>query len=317
MVPFLLILNVFLMTIVYFQFQFNKTRNMQIREIQKKLRKIVHNRPTNEKILLFTDDKDLIAMVIELNQLLDKHQKATANYRKSKASMKKMISNISHDLKTPLTVTLGYIEMIQMDTMMDVKERTVLLSKVHRKTIEVIDLIQKFFDLAKLESGDKEVPVTSILINEICRKSILEYYDILKMKSFDVHIDIPDYPLYAMGNTDALERILNNLISNAIQHGGDGGTIGVTIRGDEDSVSVDIWDKGAGIIELHQDRVFERMYTLEDARNKSYQGSGLGLTITKRLVEKLGGTISVYSIPWEKTIFSFTLKRAHNKNTVL
>ncbi|MNF01916.1 Alkaline phosphatase synthesis sensor protein PhoR [compost metagenome] len=72
---------------------------------------------------------------------------------------------------------------------------------------------------------------------------------------------------------------------------------------------VDVWDRGKGIGELHQDRVFERMYTLEDSRNQSYQGSGLGLTITKRLAEAQGGTVKVHSRPYEKTVFTVKLKR--------
>jgi signal transduction histidine kinase len=74
-------------------------------------------------------------------------------------------------------------------------------------------------------------------------------------------------------------------------------------------VYVDVWDKGKGISALHKDLVFERMYTLEDSRNKSYQGSGLGLTITKRLVEKMDGEIQLNSKPYEKTTFTVKLNR--------
>jgi len=304
--------TVLLIGIIYFQYQHNQIRTKHLRDIHKRLQGIVDYSP-NDKLLLFTDDKELIAIIVEMNQLLEKHKLALANYTNTKWSMKRMISNISHDLKTPLTVILGYIEMIQMDAEMDPEEREVLLSKIHNKSIEVITLVDKFFDLAKLESGDKDVQVTSMIINEICQKGILEYYDILKQKGIDVQLDIPDQPIFVLGNSDALERILNNLISNAILHGGDGKQIGLTVRNSDDFVYIDIWDKGKGIDERHQDRVFDRLYTLEDSRNKSYQGSGLGLTITKRLVEKLGGSIYIDSKPWEKTVFSFSLKHANRE----
>lgn len=283
-------------------------RSKNLKQIQRKLHDITSN-STNEKVLLFTDDKELIALVNELNQLLDVNLNALANYKKSEQSIKKMISNISHDLKTPLTVVLGYIEMIQLDSEMNEEEKSLILSKVHKKTIEVIDLIHNFFDLAKLEAEDKHISMTRVHMNEICRKNILDYYDVLTAKGFTVHIEIPDSPIYALGNLEVLDRILNNLISNAIQHGKDGRTIGLSLRNEEELVYVDIWDRGKGINELYKDRVFERMYTLEDSRNKFYQGSGLGLTITKRLVEKLGGSIQLSSKPYEKTVFSFTLKR--------
>ncbi|KQL21304.1 sensor histidine kinase [Cytobacillus solani] len=308
MAIFLLIIILILCLIIFVQYKTNKMRSKNLKQIQRKLHDITSN-STNEKVLLFTDDKELIALVNELNQLLDVNLNALANYKKSEQSIKKMISNISHDLKTPLTVVLGYIEMIQLDSEMNEEERSLILSKVHKKTIEVIDLIHKFFDLAKLEAEDKHISMTRVHMNEICRKNILDYYDVLTAKGFTVHIEIPDSPIYALGNLEVLDRILNNLISNAIQHGKDGRTIGLSLRNEEELVYVDIWDRGKGINELYKDRVFERMYTLEDSRNKFYQGSGLGLTITKRLVEKLGGSIQLSSIPYEKTVFSFTLKR--------
>jgi signal transduction histidine kinase len=223
--------------------------------------------------------------------------------------MRKMLSNISHDLKTPLTVVLGYIETMKLDDNIDYEERKALLTKVENKTIEVLELINKFFDLAKLESGDKDIPLTQVNMNEICRKSILAFYDILTSKGFQVIIDIPEENIYSKGNEEALERIMNNLISNSIKYGNDGMIVGLSLKADEEYVYVEVWDKGKGIGEIYKDRIFERMYTLEDSRNKLYQGSGLGLTITKRLVEKLEGEIFVNSKPNEKTSFTVKLKR--------
>lgn len=125
-------------------------------------------------------------------------------------------------------------------------------------------------------------------------------------KGYEVNIEIN---IYALGNLDALRRIMNNLISNAIKYGSEGKYLGLKLSYDDNYCYVDVWDKGKGIEEINVDRVFERMYTLEDSRNKLYQGSGLGLTITKRLVEKLGGSISIKSKPYEKTCFTFQLRR--------
>ena len=105
--------------------------------------------------------------------------------------------------------------------------------------------------------------------------------------------------IYALGNVEVLGRVLNNLISNAITYGDDGKTLGMTLRDDETNVYIDVWDTGKGIDESHIDKVFERMYTLEDSRNRLYQGSGLGLTITKRLVEAMDGEIHLFSKPYE------------------
>ena len=308
MIILLLIIIFILICIVLLKVKDEKEKNKNLRYIQNKLSKII-TQNTNEKLLLDTKDKELRKILVGINSLLDLNQKISADYIRKESSISKMLSNISHDLKTPLTVVLGYIETIKLDKNISKIERQILLSSVHNKTLEVIELINKFFDLAKLESGDKDVTISRVNMNEICRKSILDFYDNLTLKGYEVNIDIPEINIYSFGNLDALERIMNNLISNAIKYGSDGKYLGLKLSYDDNYSYVEIWDKGKGIEEINVDRVFERMYTLEDSRNKLYQGSGLGLTITKRLVEKLGGEISIKSKPYEKTSFIFKLKR--------
>ena len=308
MIIFLLIIIVVLVGKIYLGYISQKHRSANLKYIHEKLNSIIAN-TSSEKLLVFTGDKEIIPILIEVNKVLEYNQKILVDYTKAEISMKKMLSNISHDLKTPLTVVLGYIETIKLDSNISGEERQTLLSKVENKTKEVLELINKFFDLAKLESGDTDIPLTRINMNEICRKNILAFYDILTNKGFEVIIDIPENNIYSLGNEDALDRIINNLITNAINYGNQGMVLGLSLKSDEDYVYVEVWDKGKGISEMHKDMVFERMYTLEDSRNKSYQGSGLGLTITKRLVEKLEGEIFLESDPYKKTSFIFKLKR--------
>lgn len=308
MVIFLIVIIAILICVICLQYKTQKDRSNNLKYIHEKLKSIIENN-SSEKLLVFTDDKKLIPILIEINNLLNYSQKIIANYSRTEIEMRKMLSNISHDLKTPLTVVLGYIETINLDHGIKGEERKLLLSKVQNKTMEVLELINKFFDLAKLESGDKKVPLTKVNLNEVCRKNILNFYDILTARDIEVNIDIPDKNVYVLGNNDALDGILNNLLSNAIKYGSDGKVIGLSVSAHKDFAYVEVWDKGKGIEETHQDKVFERMYTLDDSRNKLYEGSGLGLTITKRFVEKLGGKIFLSSIPNEKTAFTFKIKR--------
>lgn len=308
MILFLTIIIFSLLIIIYFQYREKKEWNMSIHYTVEKLQNIMAEH-TGEKILTMTTNRELQLLLTEINRLLDYNQKAIATQRKTEDATKKMMANISHDLKTPLTVVLGYIEMLQLDTTNSEEEQQRLLRGVHAKTLEVLQLLHQFFDLAKIESGDLNYPITKINVNEICRKNILTFYDIVTSKGINIHIDIPETTVYALGNEDALDRILNNLLTNAITYGAAGKVIGLAIEYDETHISINVWDRGKGIDEYHRDHVFERMYTLEDSRNKSYQGSGLGLTITKRLVESMGGFIHLTSIPYEKTVFTISLKR--------
>ncbi|MCI3197265.1 HAMP domain-containing histidine kinase [Bacillus sp. HU-1818] len=290
------------------QYQMKRSRDRSLEYITKKLNSLTEQHSAGQ-ILLVTDDRKLQALLVQINQLLDDNQKITARFTRTEHSMKRMLTNMSHDLKTPLTVVLGYIEAIQNDSDLADAERKALLEKLHQKTYEIIRLMNSFFDLAKLESGDKEIRITKIHMNELCKKNILSFYDVVQAKGYEAAIDIPDIPVYAQGNEEALDRIFQNLLSNAIQYGGGGKVIGLSLSSDEQHVYISVWDRGKGIGEREQERVFERLYTLEESRNKSFQGSGLGLTITKRLVEQMGGAISLQSKPYERTVFTITLKR--------
>lgn len=260
-------------------------------------------------LLLFTDDVQLQRLLVDMNRLIEDTHQVNATQRSLETSMRKMLSNISHDLKTPLTVVLGSIETVIQDKRLTAEEQSQLLNKVHAKAVEVLELINKFFDLAKLESGDKQLPLSPVNVGELCRRNILSFYDLIVAEGMEVRLQIPEQPLLIMASEEALDRIMNNLISNAIRYGSEGKVLGLDLYAKESEIIIEVWDRGRGISEIHQDKVFERMYTMDDSRNKSYQGSGLGLTITKRLVEQMEGQISLSSKAYVRTVFSVKFPR--------
>jgi signal transduction histidine kinase len=308
MITLLICIIVVLLICIIYQYQSNHGRKKNLAYIANKLKEI-NSSQSSERILIVTDDKQLIEMLDHLNQIVDGYQENVRHYKEMKVSMKRMLANVSHDLKTPLTVIAGYIEMLQNQPNIHEQERIRLLQQVHSKTLELITLINTFFDLAKLESGDKDIPLEKVNLTEICKNNILLFYELIQIKGLEVVIEIPEKSVFALGNEEALNRVLNNLISNGLRYGADGKMIGLKLFYDETRVYVEVSDKGKGMNETEQERVFERMFTLEESRNKAFQGSGLGLTITKRLVEEMQGDISIQSIPFEKTSFTFSLKR--------
>ena len=299
----LIIIIAVLSTIIFAQRSKNLSVSRDIEYIQAKLEGIIES-GSDERIKLFTSNKEIKKFVVTVNNLLDYNSENATKYNKTKISMKKMLSNISHDLKTPLTIILGYVEILQLRGV----ERT-MTDKIYVKATEILELINKFFDLAKLESGDKKIEISKVDICEICRTTILNFYDKLQSMEMEILIDIPEKELFVLGNEDAIVRILNNLISNSIRYGSFGKYLALVIDEGEEDIIISIIDRGKGIDEKYKDEVFERIFTLEDSRSRTYQGSGLGLTITKNLVEALGGKINLTSIPYKKTVFSFTLSR--------
>lgn len=307
MVYFLLTIILILAGIIFYQYKAKINRNRQLSYIQQKLTTIITNN-TRENLLVFTDDKQLISLLTSINGLLNANQKILADYITNQESTKKMISNISHDLKTPLTVITGYLEMVALNKAIPIDEER-KISKAYEKAEELQTLITKFFDLTKIESGDKQASLEKVNLNEVCKKCMLGFYEILTDNELEISINIPNKNLYAIGNEEILTRILNNLISNAIKYGSEGNIIGLNLTTDDQFIYIEIWDKGKGTQEKEQEKIFERLYTLEDSRNKMYQGSGLGLTITKRLVESIDGKIQLTSEPYDKTTFTIQLKK--------
>lgn len=296
-------IGVLLLIIVCQKFAFTKGMQSKLEKISENLSHILET-DSDEKIMVFTDNKALMNLSGQINQLLLDRQKIKIDFRRQEISSKKMLSNISHDIKTPLTVILGYLEIMCLESPDDK-----VLKKVETKAKQVMELINQFFTLAKLEAGDMNIKISKININELCKENILDFYDILSQKNFDVDISIPEQDIFVQGDKDAIHRILFNLLSNAVRYGSDGNYIGFMLREDKNYVWIDIIDKGKGIEKKFASNVFERLYTMEDSRNRKIQGNGLGLTIAKNLANQLGGDITLSSEPNVKTVFTVKLKK--------
>ncbi len=304
LVIFLMAIVVVLLCVILHQhFAFHKGMGKHLREISQKIADILEQ-DSAEQIMVFTDNKALIALCEQLNRLLLDRQKIKIDFKRQEESSKKMLSNISHDIKTPLTVILGYLEIMRLSD-----KENVSLQKVEAKAQQVMELINQFFTLAKLEAGDTQIELTQVNLSELCRENILGFYDILQQKDFDAEISIPEQDISVLGSEDAIHRILSNLISNAVRYGSAGGYIGLTLRDDETYAFVDIVDKGKGIERAFAASVFERLYTMEDSRNRNIHGNGLGLTIAKNLANQLGGDITLESEPNVRTVFTVQLRK--------
>ena len=171
-----------------------------------------------------------------------------------------------------------------------------------------MELMNHFFTLAKLESGDLELELSQVDAAEICREGILDFYEILIGSGFQVEIDLPETAVYVWGDREAIQRILSNLISNAVRYGKDGKYLKVALRSDGKYVYLDVADKGKGIEKSFADSVFDRLFTMEDSRSRDIQGNGLGLTIAKNLAVQQGGDLTLESTPWVKTVFTVRLQ---------
>jgi len=297
------LLSVCLIIILYQRFVYIRGMRKTLCKISQKLSEILET-DSEEKLMEFTEDRELIEVMAQINSLLIDRQKIQVDYKKEQMASKKMLSNISHDIKTPLTVILGYLEIMRLNNQQDE-----MLCKVEIKTKQVLEMINEFFTLAKLEAGDASIQLQKINLTESCRESVLGFYELLLQKEYQVDIAIPERKIYVQGESEAIRRVLYNLITNAIRYGSDGNYLGVRISEDNHWAYIEIIDKGKGIEKESAAQVFDRLYTMEDSRNRNIQGNGLGLTIAKNLAMQMGGDIFLDSEPGVRTVFTVKLKK--------
>lgn len=308
MIIILITLNIIILLILIGYIVKYKTLKRDISITNKELEEFI--KEENFKTLLITtEERNLRALLININKLINVNRQEASLRKENNETINKMLSNVSHDLKTPLTIILGYIEILNRDESLSIEERKEFLSKIYVKGKEVLDLINRFFNLAKLESGDKKIELEKINVTDIVKRSVLTFYDILSKEDISIDIALPDKSIYALGNKEALERVMINLINNAYKYGREGKYLKIELSLKEEKVIIEVIDKGKGISKDKINKIFERSYIGDEARNKEASGSGLGLYISKKLLEAMKGEIEVISIPYTRTSFKVKLNK--------
>lgn len=260
----------------------------------------------NGFVLIPTDNDSIKKLGAVLNTLLQDFYCKKSEFEQSKQAMAQVLTNISHDIRTPLTVLKGNSEMLSNITNDPSMPENVhaMADKIDRKADDLISTINDYFTMSKIASGDLPIKLKKENVSRLCQDTILDYYDLLEQKQFEVDVQIPDPPIFAYIDNEALQRILKNLIDNAIRHGGDGKYLSLRLTTSNGNSIIEIEDHGNGMSPQQQKQIFARNYTT--ARKSS--GSGLGLAISKRLAEQIGAELEVYSIQNERTTFSIILK---------
>ncbi|MFS0556559.1 sensor histidine kinase [Brevibacillus sp. 179-C9.3 HS] len=284
--------------------------NRQVAKVSARLEEIRQG-DINQRIRIPTTRKSMNQLGASINRLIGDFQQNIEKLHLLESERKKMIAHLSHDLRTPLTAILGYVEMMQHDQTLAEATREKYLQIISAKGMKLETLISHFFELAKLETDDTPLPLAKVDMIDKIQEALLSFYHSFQRLQITPQLHYPEHPVFVLGHAQSMERILNNLLSNSLRYGASGGVIGVHVREEKDTVWVDVWDQGRGISEEEMPHIFERLYTGQAARNATQQGNGLGLPIVKKLVEKQNGTIVVTSVKNEKTTFSFSLSKSN------
>jgi signal transduction histidine kinase len=258
-------------------------------------------RPPHDEIGTLTDT---------FNRMADRILDQMAALQQTDAMRREFLANISHDLRTPLASLQGYLETLHFKhAELAPEERRAYLETALKQTEQLSRLVGRLFDLAKLDSAQAVVTPEPFALGDLVQDVIQDFELAARQKGIAIHTSArPDLPL-VIGDIGLIERALRNLIENALRYTETGGTVTVFASPGTGSAVVEVADTGIGIPAHELPRIFDRFYRIEKSRGLAEGNAGLGLAITKRILELHGSTIGVTSDPG-KTVFRFTVRYA-------
>jgi signal transduction histidine kinase len=214
------------------------------------------------------------------------------------------VTSVSHDLRSPLTAILSYIELLERVGELNEMQRT-FVGNVRSSVASITSLVNDLLALTRIEAGmDKErEPIRLSRVARPCVEDLRGRASV-KGQTLSITVDGNEVPVYA--NPVRIRQVFNNLIDNAIKYTPEGGKISVHIRGAEGQVIIEVRDDGIGIPPEAQPHIFERFYRVKEVAS-SYDGTGLGLNIVSTIIQSYDGRIWVESLPAQGTTFTIML----------
>jgi two-component system phosphate regulon sensor histidine kinase PhoR len=237
----------------------------------------------------------------------------TTDIRQVERLRQDFVANVSHELKTPLSVIKSSVEALADGAAEEPDARVMFLSQVTREADRLEELILDLLSLARIESGNLGLEPQAIVLERAITDCVERHQARAEVKTLTMVERPPaDAPadVAAWADPDALRQVMDNLVDNAIKYTPNGGRITVRWTATPDMVSFEVADTGVGISEADLPRVFERFYRVDKARSRAVGGTGLGLAIVKHLVQVMKGQVKVTSKLGKGTTFRVTLPRA-------
>jgi len=214
------------------------------------------------------------------------------------------LANMSHELRTPLNAILGFSEILK-DNLVELApaQRQECLENIYASGKHLLELVNDVLDLSKIEAGRMELSYDDFYVANAIREVHNVIRSLSERRDIDFKVDVDD-EIEIRADKSKFKQVLYNLLSNAIKFTDQGGKVWLDARLDGEWVEVDVGDTGVGIPKDQQERIFSEFYQVESRQSREVEGTGLGLSLTKRLVELHGGTISVSSEAGKGAIFT-------------
>lgn len=259
----------------------------------------------NHRILARKNDMTK-TICYNINEIAGNNQAQLVRLKQSEQAYKRLMTSLSHDVKTPLTSLVGYLEAIQ-EKMVTGEEKDEYIGVALDKAHHLKDFVESLFEWVKLDAKEQIFQFKICDLNEISRNILADWIPTLEDKQFAYEIDIPETECSIRLDRNSYMRILNNLLQNVLLHS-EGNKVSIHISENDKQADITIADNGKGIPEKDLPHIFERLYQGDESRGSS--GNGLGLSIVQELVTVHSGTIRAESSPHSGTILTISLPKA-------
>ena len=257
------------------------------RQIKKICRQLafINEKDTNMKLVEDGPVSDINCLNEEINKLIEEKKNIDRAAKEKEEAFKDTITNISHDIRTPLTSLDGYFQLLLQSDSREDKERYIAI--IQERIVSLNDMLEELFTYTKLQNNKYEFDIEKVDFGKIVYDTTLSFYDDLKIRNIEAQIDYSEEQYLVNGNKEAIRRILQNIIKNAMEHGESRIVLKLFCINGEVVFECANDVKNANEIDVSQ--VFTRFYKADSARTHS--STGLGLSIAKGLIEKVGGSI--------------------------
>jgi len=255
------------------------------------------------------ESEDEIGRLAEcFNEMADTLTATLQELRNADQMRRELIANVSHDLRSPLASIQGYLETIHIkEGDLDHAERQRYVSTALRNAQRLNSLVSSLFELSKLESKQIEPEREPFSLPELVQDIVVQYRPQAENRDIRLRVDIPDRRIQVVADIALIERVLTNLIDNALYYTPEGGRVGVRVTRQPDGICLSVEDTGPGIPDGDVPHIFDRFYRVDKSRDRERGGVGLGLAIAHTIVDLHEETLHVSSTVGEGTIFSFHL----------
>lgn len=253
------------------------------REFRRINKEIINNLDEYINLKTTSIDKDVENLIQSINLIFDSKQKIVAEKKENEEKLRASITNMSHDLRTPLTSIIGYLQMIKSEKQSE-GDKKEYIEIVERRTKSLQQLINSFYDLSRIEGNEYKFNYKKVNLSNVLCENIAVFYNDFINNNIEPIIEVEENIKEIISDNVAISRIFSNLIGNMIKHGGN--FVKITLKKEDNLIVTEFINNVTEVTEENLDKLFDRFYTVDNSR--SDKNTGLGLYITKILVERLG-----------------------------